>query len=141
MHEIFSKILLPGDIEPVLTRMVMEGKLTPAEKEELLTVIGKKLEDARVASWFSSHWNILTETEFILPGGKLRRPDRVLINDDRAIVVDLKFGQEVLPEHRKQVIEYSCILSDMGYRHTEAWLWYVMLNQVIQVNTEDNLMS
>jgi len=31
------------------------------------------------------------------------------------------------------VLEYRQLLLDMGYRQTEAWLWYVMLKKVVNV--------
>ncbi|MBN1413712.1 MAG: UvrD-helicase domain-containing protein [Bacteroidales bacterium] len=133
MHEVFSRIYLTTDIPVVVSSMAMEGKIATAESADMITNLQGLFADVQVASWFSGDWKIMTETEFILPGGIIRRPDRVLIKDDKAIVIDYKFGKNIEENHKKQILEYRQLLIDMGYRNSEAWLWYVILNEVVQV--------
>ncbi len=137
MHEIFSRLHYAKDITMVLNAMLIEGKITQAEADILHTTLQGMFSDIQVQSWFSGNWKILTETEFILPGGAIKRPDRVLVKDDRAIVIDFKFGREMEDSHRRQVDSYRNLLVIMGYRHVEAWLWYVTLDKIVQVQVND----
>lgn len=137
MHEIFSRLHYAEDIPRVLNAMVTEGKITHTEAGILHTTLQGMFSDIQVQSWFSGHWKILTETEFILPGGVIKRPDRVLVKDDRAVVIDFKFGREIEDNHRRQVETYRNLLITMGYRHVEAWLWYVSLDKIVQVQVND----
>ena len=57
----------------------------------------------------------------------------MLIKEDKAIVIDYKFGKTMEEKHKNQVLEYRQLLLDMGYKQAEAWLWYVMLKKVVQV--------
>jgi ATP-dependent exoDNAse (exonuclease V) beta subunit len=133
MHEIFSRLHYADDIPKVLNAMVSEGKITHAEARILQPTLQGMFNDIQVKAWFSGEWKILTETEFILPEGTIKRPDRVLVKDDRAVVIDYKFGKEMEPSHQQQVDSYRRLLLMMGYKHVEAWLWYVILNKIVQL--------
>jgi ATP-dependent helicase/nuclease subunit A len=133
MHDIFSRIQHLNDIPDVLNKMAREGIITASEATEMIAAIQGLLGDIQVISWFSGDWKVMTETEFVLPEGIVKRPDRVLIKDDRAVVIDYKFGMVIDKAHNKQIMDYRQLLIDMGYKNTEAWLWYVMLNRVVQV--------
>ena len=64
----------------------------------------------------------------------MRRPDRVMIKDDRVIVVDYKFGEKHNAVYKKQMAEYIALLRDMKcYRHIEGYVWYVALGEVDKV--------
>ncbi len=133
MHEIFSRLYYADDIQAVLKAMVIEGRITHTEAEILEPALQKMFADTLVKSWFSGDWEILTETEFILQGGIIKRPDRVLVKNDRAIVIDFKFGREIEDSHRRQINSYRNLLINMGYRNVEAWLWYIALEKIIQI--------
>jgi len=133
MHEIFSRIIHAGDIPDVVSSLAAEGKIAAGEVEKRTLSVQALFNDAQVAGWFTHDWKVVTETEFILPGGSLRRPDRVLTKGDKAIVIDFKFGKTMEEKHQNQVREYGQLLNDMGYKDAEAWLWYVMLKKVVQV--------
>jgi ATP-dependent helicase/nuclease subunit A len=133
MHEIFSRIIHLGDIPEVVSGLAAEGKITAGEAEKKSLSVQSLFNDTQVAGWFVRDWKVGTETEFILPGGSTRRPDRVLTKGDKAIVIDYKFGKTMEEIHKTQVLEYRQLLLDMGYKQAEAWLWYVMLKKVVQV--------
>ena len=67
------------------------------------------------------------------PNGTTRRPDRVMIAGDRAVVVDYKFGGREPERYRRQVLEYLALLRQMGYTETEGYLWYVKLGRIEKV--------
>ena len=56
---------------------------------------------------------------------------RVKGND--AVVIDFKFGRVVRTEDKKQVREYMTMITDIGFKHVEGYLWYVELEKVLQV--------
>ncbi|MBN2762976.1 MAG: Dna2/Cas4 domain-containing protein, partial [Bacteroidales bacterium] len=133
MHEIFSHIINVNDIPVVINRWRLEGKITASEAKNITSALKDCFKDPQVLSWFSGSWKIMTETEFILPDGTVKRPDRVLTKNDKAIVIDYKFGKIMDNEHQKQVRVYHKLLLDMGYKNVKAWLWYVTMHKVIQV--------
>lgn len=49
------------------------------------------------------------------------------------VVVDFKFGKE-REEYKKQVQQYMEILIRMGHKKVSGYLWYVVKNNVVEVN-------
>ena len=66
---------------------------------------------------------MFNETSFFGRDGLEYRPDRVVIRDGAAAIIDYKFGARE-PAHRRQVMRYAGIFRDMGYSAVSAYLWY-----------------
>jgi CRISPR/Cas system-associated exonuclease Cas4 (RecB family) len=75
---------------------------------------------------------IKTEATVISGNDAEKRPDRVLIDDDKVVVIDFKTGAEK-PADSKQVREYQALLKEMGYEKVEAYLLYIAQNKVVKV--------
>ncbi|MCQ2153923.1 MAG: CRISPR-associated protein Cas4, partial [Bacteroidales bacterium] len=75
------------------------------------------------------------ETPVIVPGASSaveKRPDRVVISGDNAIVIDYKFGS-ANPAYRRQVQEYCDLYRRMGYGVVKGYVWYVREDRVEEV--------
>ena len=57
-----------------------------------------------------------------------------MINDEKAVVVDYKFGSEEHHKYVEQVKRYSSLLHELGYRKVEGFVWYVMLDKIVKVD-------
>lgn len=66
----------------------------------------------------------MNERDIILVDGSIYRPDKVIIDGDRAIIVDYKSGGRK-SEHTEQIRSYGEILRKMGYKHIEMNLFYL----------------
>ena len=133
LHELFSDINSLHDVDQSLEKMYQAGKIDEKSKQVLKTEIPSFFTDIQVNSWFSGDWHVLTERDIIVSGGNTRRPDRVLTKNDTALVIDFKFGEKELKEHYTQVMEYSKLISEMGFRKIEGYLWYVSKRKVVLV--------
>jgi hypothetical protein len=85
--------------------------------EEVLSACGSR-------EWFTHRYEVRTETELLSPGGDVRRPDRVMLQDRTAIVLDYKTG-EADPSHHEQVRDYMDILRKSGYEEVRGFLLYL----------------
>jgi ATP-dependent helicase/nuclease subunit A len=132
MHEVFSLISTSGDIENAVEKLVLEGKIPESGKEELIRKISLLISSTRVKEWFDSSSVIMREAEILLPTGSTRRPDRIVLKDDRAIIVDFKFGSEKAV-YLTQVGNYRNLMHEMGFKKVDAFLWYVDNNKIITV--------
>lgn len=138
LHRIFASLRTEADIEPTLQQLENEGITGPASitTEKLRYLVQKGLQNPLVKTWFQPEWRILTECSILKrQNGKLqiRRPDRVMIQDDSVVVVDFKFGS-FKPEYEEQVREYMTLLQEMGYQHIKGYLWFVYNNNIKPVN-------
>ena len=138
LHEVFSRIRTTDDIHQALNQLQNEGILYSDElsREKIVSLLRKRLESDRIASWFSSRWQLFNECSILRLDGEgnlvERRPDRVMTDGLETHVVDFKFGKHN-PEYITQVQEYMELLSQMGMPHVHGWLWYVYSNKIEEV--------
>jgi ATP-dependent exoDNAse (exonuclease V) beta subunit len=133
LHELFKAIQDAGDVKNAVNRMLLKGLISVKDRERYLKMVEDALHLPEVTDWFSNNWKILTETEIILPRGGIKRPDRVMMQAGRTLVIDYKFGSVMEAAHEKQVREYAAILRAMGHEQVEAWLWYVKMGRVVRL--------
>ena len=97
-------------------------------------MIAQALTRPEVGEWFGGCWERVRNEHAVIDSGKsaIRRPDRVMVSADRAVVVDYKFGKPE-EEHRQQIRDYCRLLGGRGYARTEGYLWYVLRGEIQQV--------
>ena len=132
MHEVFEEIATPEDIPDAINKMVLEGKITRAERKVIEERTFNVISGPKISDWFKPGLKVMNEPEILTAEGTLKRPDRVIISDDKVTIVDFKFGIEKTG-YINQVSNYRRLLHEMGYPHVEAFLWYVDNNKIIRV--------
>jgi hypothetical protein len=80
-------------------------------------------------NFFSSDWKVYTERDILTGEGQEYRPDRVMVRDHVAVVVDYKFGSHENPNYAGQLRRYMKLLNEIGYADVKAYIWYVMLDK------------
>jgi CRISPR/Cas system-associated exonuclease Cas4 (RecB family) len=133
MHEIFQRIKSADDIKNALISVQLEGKISEPDIGELNITINNLLKQKMIQPWFSKEWDIYTEASILLEDGSNLRPDRVLIKNNKAVVIDYKFGKNENDSHKRQVRNYMNYLSQMNYDNIVGYLWYVTLDIVVPV--------
>ena len=139
LHHLFSQIRTTKDIPDILRQLEYDGVLYDEEvsAEKIKSMLEKRLMHPKVSDWFSDKWNLFNECSIIRTDeqGELveRRPDRVMTDGTRTIVVDFKFGAQ-REEYHQQVREYMQLLQQMGHTQVEGYLWYVYSNQIKEVS-------
>ena len=80
--------------------------------------------ESEIKEWFSKATSIISEKDMILESGVVKRPDKLFILDDRAILLDFKFGNQ----NNKYIADISLYrdnLIKMGeFNQVDAYLWY-----------------
>ena len=134
MHKAFQEASTREDIFTAIDQMRLNGLISKEEGERLRGRIEETLRDERVADWFEGDWEeIRTESDIILPEGSTRRPDRVMIREGHAVVIDYKFGKEPTDANGRQMKEYLNLLRRMGYTDCAGYLWYVMRGEILKI--------
>jgi len=138
LHQIFSMIRTTEDIEDALKQLQFEGVLYDEQitPERITSMLRKRLQDPRVADWFSSHWTLFNEcTILTMEDGEVkeRRPDRVMTDGKKWVVIDFKFGTPK-PEYNDQVREYMQLIKTMQPKaEVDGCLWFVYSNKIEEV--------
>lgn len=133
MHDILAKIATADDLDRAVDDAVSEGLLSSDEKMEIKSELHDRLDSVAPRHWFDGTLEFRNEVDIILPGGEFRRPDRVMVSGDKAIVVDYKFGQIKRSSYIRQVEQYMSYLTKMGYTTVEGYIWYLEDNEIVQV--------
>jgi ATP-dependent exoDNAse (exonuclease V) beta subunit len=133
MHELFQNIKTAADIDHALLKLNIEGKITRDDMSQLKQLLVEAMDDPKAKEWFTVEWEIKNEASILLPDGTLHRPDRVMIRNKKATVVDYKFGDEEKPSYQSQVARYMRYLRQMGYTDIEGYLWYVSQKKIVPV--------
>ena len=122
-HDLLSRIKSQADVEPVVQSAYDKGVFENEEqKVQARKYIDKIWQTPQLSDWFNGSWKLLRE-QAIIVDGKERRPDRVMVRDKEAIVLDYKFGTEKA-EYNKQVQEYMQTMKALGYTSVRGYLWY-----------------
>lgn len=127
MHYVFSLINVPQDVPGAVARAFTEG-VCECPEAELTGMVLERLKSVEEYGWFSGDYTVLNECDIIKPDGNVVRPDRVLIKNGCAVVVDYKFGEQ--RKYIRQMREYMDLLSRMGYKEVKGYIWYVASGMV-----------
>ena len=140
LHQLFSTIYTTADIPARLNELEQQGiiyndEITSAQRR---TRIEDAITNPQVQEWFSKRWQLYNECtilEYNKDTNEMEehRPDRVMTDGKEFVVVDFKFGKE-REEYKKQVQQYMEILIRMGHKKVSGYLWYVVKNNVVEVN-------
>ena len=139
LHNLFSRIRTEADIDSSIKQMVMDGIMTEDDVDVMAIkdMLHKRLRTSAVAEWFSGKWQLFNECDILFENPdngevKAERPDRVMTDGNKFIVVDFKFGK-AKQEHKEQVHHYMTLIKEMGYTDVTGYLWYVYSNEIEEV--------
>jgi hypothetical protein len=134
MHMIFSRIETRWDIDQVISSFHQQGVLPGSEIDHVRMQIEKMIAQPEISAWFTdTSWSIYNERSIMCGGGRVLRPDRVMIKGDHAIVIDFKFGELEKPHYLEQVAAYMRQMRNMGFERVEGYLWYANLGRTVQI--------
>lgn len=129
-HNILEDIKDANQIELVLKKKLMQGRLTKEQHDELRSFMCQIRNNDIIAQWFDPANRAFAECDILNPEAKIRdrrdlRPDRIVMKDDQIMVIDYKFGGES-KKYKYQVKNYVELLKRMYPTHkVNGYLWYV----------------
>lgn len=143
-HQVLQRIHNGDDVPRAIRQLLAQGCFSSTdEAREIETHITKALGSIAdtYPEWFSPEWQVMAERSILADDGQgtfsVYRPDRVVVQGDKAIVIDYKtsesVGAQASPSHIRQVERYKQQLSQLGYKHVQGYLWYLLKEQVVTV--------
>lgn len=134
MHSVLERTIIKEDLYTAVRKAVVDGIIPIEEADGIQASLEQKMENPKVADWFSGQYTVLNEQGILLPTSEEKRPDRIMTKGTHAIVVDYKFTEKIAEKHKQQVSEYMQLLLQLGFATVEGYVWYPFLDQVIMVN-------
>ncbi|TDQ19709.1 ATP-dependent exoDNAse (exonuclease V) beta subunit [Algoriphagus boseongensis] len=132
VHEILAASQNEKDAELLLQQYTFEGRLDSQTAEEVGGQLNKLFSLSQFQTWFGKEYQVLAEQGILLPGGSQKRPDRILIGENKILVVDFKTGEKY-PSHIQQVKEYMDLVAKLSPKRVEGFLCYLEPTEIIEV--------
>ena len=133
IHEILSLIETAGDLTKAVKRIETDGKINSVEAEKIKTELAELFVDPEVKSWFDGTYRVVNERNILTGANGLKRPDRIMIGEDRVVVVDYKSGENESDNYKYQLRSYMRELKNCGYENVTGFIWYTRQNKRVAV--------
>ena len=132
VHELLEKSKNKEDVRQYLEAFYFEGRLDKKEMEEVQEQLDGLFANPLFASWFDGEGQLLAEQGILLPGGLQKRPDRAILSDREAVVVDFKTGGGN-EKYGKQVLEYMDLVGRLSGKPVRGYLCYLETGRIEEV--------
>lgn len=130
VHYILSQIHTLADLDTVLNDAFAAGDITREESLKINSQIRELLSINSIAPYFEPGINIKNEVEILTAQGEILRPDRVVIVNNEAIVIDYKTGKKNASRYHAQMRDYENALLSLGYISVKKLLLYIHEQEV-----------
>ena len=132
-HDILAHMVTREEQAAVVERYMQRGVIESEEqRREVESLLNRAWGNPQMCEWFDGSWDLLRE-QAMMVNGEEKRPDRVMLKGDKAIVLDYKFGSPN-PKYHKQVADYMEVMRLLGYREVEGYLWYAQQGKLERAN-------
>ncbi len=137
IHELMASVETEADLETQAAALLQNGNYNPDLLGKTLERIRKLMQEEGIKEWYHKPKKVFRELEIWMAkegqNPEVKRPDRVVILENKTVVIDFKTGKES-PSHHTQVKEYCSILKEMGYSNLEGRLVYIFGAGLVPVN-------
>jgi ATP-dependent exoDNAse (exonuclease V) beta subunit len=131
-HQILSEIRVAADFDIALEKAAQKGELLPSELEMIKSEINNMLNHPYAKNWFNGNYEIYNEKQLLTPFN-IYRPDRIMVRNNEAVVVDFKSGASIKAIYYEQVKRYCLTLIESGITNVTGYLWYLPTNEIEKV--------
>ncbi len=136
IHRALQEIRTASGASDVIHSLYLRGVIDPKmiSEDEMQQTIGQLLSDPNIRPWFGEDMCILNEQPITDEGGKLQRPDRIVIDPLGGVtVIDYKTGRSH-NSYRTQVSTYMSLLRQIGFKDVAGYILYIKDHRIVNVN-------
>ena len=127
-HDFMSRILYVSDYKKEAEIFMKLNFIDLEVKKQILSVSKQLINHPKLEKYFRKNNFVVCEKEILVDNGKPIRPDRIVFNENKQIVIiDYKTGERSNKDEN-QIKKYHQILSKMGYKVNKTVLIYVSAN-------------
>jgi hypothetical protein len=132
LHVVLAAVNDKNEITTCFDNLVKSGIIEMAFVDRMKSEIEEIFENEEYQRLFENAIEIISEQDIIAGEFSIVRPDKLILKNDAAIILDYKTG---LPKKKdvQQVKEYASVLKEIGYESVEAYLFYTSTKQITQV--------
>ena len=124
IHFIMGLIETEKDIDDALNAALRNGNISTDEIEALKTKIYEIVHHPELLPYYKEGIIVKNEKDIITQDGHFVRPDRVVIKDNKATIIDYKTGKKD-SRYKEQLYGYTDALQSIGYSIKDKIIIYV----------------
>ena len=124
VHELLALIQHKSDVVLALQKGVENGLFLNSQKERFSTMINQIINHPELVDFFDDEAQVFNEQHIIAPNEFNVKPDRVVIKNNMAFILDYKTGEHQ-PKYEKQIQNYARIIEQMKYNVSKKILLYI----------------
>ena len=127
VHHIMGLIKTREDVDRAINGLIRKGGLPADGHTDIRNKINAIVYHPELQDYFDGDKEVRNEQEILTKEGRLLRPDRIVIQGDRATIMDYKTGKKD-PSYGHQIQLYADTLEGMGYHIDHKILIYINEN-------------
>jgi len=124
IHFIMGLIETEKDIEDALTLARRNGDITADEIVPMQGMISQIINHPKLKPYYVFGNTIKNERDIITKSGIVLRPDRVVIKENKATIIDYKTGKRDI-RYKDQIDSYARALQEMGFEIENKIIIYI----------------
>ncbi|MCD8518792.1 MAG: ATP-dependent helicase, partial [Flavobacterium sp.] len=124
LHEVMAFIHTKEDVDLAIQKATELGLITFSQNVIFKETIEKIVNHEELISFFDANAKVFNEQNIIKKATKNCKPDRVVIKDSVAYLLDYKTGEKH-NKHKAQLEEYEMALQEMNYTVAKKALIYI----------------
>lgn len=124
VHQLLSRISYREDVDQVLNSVEALGELDAGALSVVLDRVQTLVDHPQIRDYFNPDYEVRNEQDILTQNGVLLRPDRIMIKEHSAHIIDYKTGEE-RDSDKEQLYTYAAVLEEMGYDVGDKILIYL----------------
>jgi ATP-dependent exoDNAse (exonuclease V) beta subunit len=132
IHEILEQARSLEMALEILQTFVFDGRIDQETQQVIITQLSELFELPLFKTWYSDDFQAMSEQGILLPGGKQKRPDRILVGESLAMVIDFKTGEKA-SKHQTQIKEYMELVQKLTQLPTQGFLCYLEPTEIFEI--------
>lgn len=114
IHYILGAIYTTTDLNRAIQMALQRGLIKKQEVKEIKEIVKKVILHKDLNQFYEKGIEVLNERDLLMADGTIQRPDRVVIKNNHATIIDYKTGEQN-PKYHHQLNTYAESFSNMGY--------------------------
>ena len=114
IHYILGAIYTTTDLNRAIQMALQKGLIKKQEVKEIKEIVKKVILHKDLNQFYEKGIEVLNERDLLMADGTIQRPDRVVIKNNHATIIDYKTGEQN-PKYHHQLNTYAESFSNMGY--------------------------
>ncbi|WP_405384677.1 UvrD-helicase domain-containing protein [Maribacter sp. LLG6340-A2] len=124
IHFILSMIIKASDLDRAMQMAEQKGLIKTIEGDHFKKKVQQVLFHEDLQQFYEEGWEVLNERDLLLQDGTVLRPDRVVIKNKNATIIDYKTGERNTNYHH-QINAYGQGFANMGITIAQKIIVYI----------------